>query len=457
MNDASKNDLIPGVPRHAGKGMRIAPALALAVLLACIVISCILSFRTEAGESGAARSLREKLNDAGLPAIYIYTDRGENPTFAEADTPDGMPGKTITDNAYVRGYCEIANLSSRHAFASRMKLKVRGNTSARAAGPEGKLPYKLVLNDAADLFGNGRLDKRYVLLASRGEDLKTHLSFLIGQQCGMKWTPDCRYVNLVINDDYRGIYLLVSAIDGASLSEHVGPQGFMLECDAYWWNESVYFKAKSISSRVAYTVKYPDSDRLTDARLQQIKKYMDALGKDIKKDGASDCIDAQTFIAWIMARDITGEIDSVGSNVYYYIERFDAEDPKQFKLHMGPLWDFDNTFRSDGACDGKWSPQRRYKGLYFHYLLKNADFIAGYEDCWNRISPSLIDVARSRLQALIVAEGRSINASRKLDAERWGGSMVPVEDEAEEKIGWLKDRMAWIDSQLAAKGAEAQP
>lgn len=100
---------------------------------------------------------------------------------------------------------------------------------------------------------------------------------------------------------------------------------------------------------------------------------------------------------------------------------------------MGPLWDFDNTFRSDGACDGKWSPQRRYKGLYFHYLFKNEAFIAGYEDCWNRISTSLVDVARSRLQVLIDVEGRSINASRKLDAERWGGSMVPVEDEAEEK------------------------
>lgn len=83
--------------------------------------------------------------------------------------------------------------------------------------------------------------------------------------------------------------------------------------------------------------------------------------------------------------------------------------------------------------------------------------IAGYEDCWNRTSPSLVDAARSRLQALIEAEGRSINASRKLDAERWGGSMVPVEDEAEGKIGWLKERMAWIDSQLAAQGAEAQP
>ncbi len=107
-------------------------------------------------------------------------------------------------------------------------------------------------------------------------------------------------------------------------------------------------------------------------------------------------------------------------------------------------------------CDGKWSPQRENRGLYFQYLLKNEAFIAGYGDCWNRVYPSLIDVARSGLQALIEAEGRSINASRRLDAERWGSSMVPIEDEAEEKIDWLKDRMAWIDSQLAGEDANGE-
>lgn len=456
MNDARGNKLSADIRRHEGKGARIASALAFAVLLACIVAPFIPSFRAENGESGAAQSLREKLDAIGLLTIYIYTEKGESPTFAEADPTVDAWGQTIRDNAYVEGYCEITNLSAGRAFASRMKLKARGNTTARAAGPEGKMPYKLVLKDAADLFENGHGDRRYALLALQGQDLKTHLSFLIGQQCGMKWTPDCRFVNVVLNGDYRGIYLLVSAVDGASLSEHVGPQGFMVECDAYWWNESVYFEAEAIGSKMAYTVKYPDRERLTGARLQQIKAYMDALGRDIKRDGASDRIDVETFIAWLMTRDITGEIDAGGANIYYYLEQYDAGDPERFKLHMGPLWDFDNTFRRDGACDGKWSAQRNNHGLYFRYLLKNDAFVAGYEECWNRISPTLIDVAQSRLQALIEAEGRSIDASRRLDAERWGSSMVRIEDEAEEKMDWLKDRMDWIDSELSAQGDKAQ-
>ena len=71
MKDVDKDNLIPGVPRHAGKGVRFAPALALTVLLACVVFSCMLSFQAGNGESGEAQSLREKLNDAGLPTIYI--------------------------------------------------------------------------------------------------------------------------------------------------------------------------------------------------------------------------------------------------------------------------------------------------------------------------------------------------------------------------------------------------
>ena len=34
--------------------------------------------------------------------------------------------------------------------------------------------------------------------------------------------------------------------------------------------------------------------------------------------------------------------------------------------------------------------------------------------------------------------------------------MVTIEDEAEEKIDWLKDRMAWIDSQLAGEDANGE-
>lgn len=242
-------------------------------------------------EGWPVSSAEEAAIGTGLMTICIHTENGEFPTFKEADSPEGMLGASIKDNAYVKGYCEIANLDSGQRFASRMKLKVRGNTSARFAGPDGKQPYKLVLKEAVDLYGNGHWDKKYILLSWAGENLNTYLGFRIGQYCGMKWNPDCRYVNLVINDDYRGIYLLVPALDGVSRLEHVGSNGFMVECDAYWWKEDIYFRTDGIAETMAFTVKYPDVDLLNDARLEKIKKYMDRVSGEIVDKGSSDLID----------------------------------------------------------------------------------------------------------------------------------------------------------------------
>lgn len=145
---------------------------------------------------------------AGLPLIRIWTDDGELPTFSIADKPEGLLAQTITDNIYKKGTCTIENVSSMPHFSSRMKIKVRGNASAIGAGADGKLPYKLVLNSPIELFEDGTTETRFILLADAGTNLKTWLGFRIGELCGVEWTPRNRYVNVVLNDDYRGCICL---------------------------------------------------------------------------------------------------------------------------------------------------------------------------------------------------------------------------------------------------------
>ena len=71
MKDVDKDNLIPGVPRHAGKGVRFVPALALTVLLACVVFSCMLSFQAGNGESGGAQSLLPQIPHLLIPLLVM--------------------------------------------------------------------------------------------------------------------------------------------------------------------------------------------------------------------------------------------------------------------------------------------------------------------------------------------------------------------------------------------------
>ena len=386
---------------------------------------------------------------AGLPLIRIWTNDGELPAFSAVDAPEGLLGITITDNAYKKGACTIEHVSSMPYFSSKMKIKVRGNTSAFYAGEDGKLPYKLVLHLPVKLFENGSAETRYYLLPEAGTDLKTWLGFRIGELCGMEWTPRNRYVNLVLNDDYRGLYLLTEARDGNALREHVDDDGFLIESDAYWWNEDVYFHPKYILEQLAFTVKYPELRDMNDRRLKEIETYIEQVWENIHH-GDLEGIDLNTFSAWICAHDYLDIAEIAGSNIFFYLEQLPNGEKTTSKLKMGPLWDFDSSF------GWPYDPEKRVHlsghhsvpYTFFPELFKNNSFFEFYRSRMDEISASLYDACSSLLTSLCDELEGPINASREADANRWGTSWTPVREEAEERLQWLSERIAWIESQL---------
>lgn len=389
---------------------------------------------------------------SGLPLIRIWTNDGELPAFSAVDAPEGLFGITITDNAYKKGTCTIENVSSMPQFSSKMKIKVRGNTSAFYAGEDGKLPYKLVLHLPVKLFEDGSAETRYYLLPSAGTDLRTWLGLRIGQLCGGEWNLRSRYVNVVLNDDYRGLYLLTEAIDGNTLREHVGDNGFLIESDAYWWNEDVYFHSEYIAEQMAFTVKYPELRDTNDRRLKEIEAYMDQVGENILH-GILEDIDLNTFCAWISAHDFLHVSDIGGANIYFYLEHLPSGKEPNSQLKMGPLWDLGSSFgwhSSSAAVDKKegWSEHHTVPYTFFPELVQNKEFLEIYRSRMEETSVSLYGACSSLLTSLCDELEGPINASREADANRWGTSWTPVREEAEERLQWLSERIAWIESQL---------
>ena len=386
---------------------------------------------------------------AGLPLIRIWTDGGEMPTFSIADKPEGLLGQTITDNTYKKGTCTIENISSLPAFSARMKIKVRGNTSAIGAGADGKLPYKLVLDEPAGLFEDGTTERKYILLADAGENLKTWLGLQMGKLCGMEWTLKSRYVNLVLNGDYRGVYLLTEAKDGRTLGEHVGDDGFLIESDPYWWNEDVYFHSPYMAEQVAFTLQYPELKDMDDNRLKEIEAYMQQVGENILHGNLED-IDVNTFSAWICAHDFLNITDIGGANVYYYLEDLPTGEKPAGQMKMGPLWDFDSSFGGplDAETKERWSGHHSAPYTFFPELFRNDVFLEVYRRKMEELRVSLYDSCSLLLTSLCDELEGPIDASREADAKRWGKSWTPVREEAQERLQWLSKRITWIESQL---------
>ena len=157
--------------------------------------------------------------DAGLPVVYITTITGERPTFRTAykENPDWI-GNTITDEEKLPGRVYIQfkgkTLYDSHEYvkdSTGMTIKVRGNTSAFLSN---KWPYKIKLQKKADLLfrDNDSIykDKEWILI--KDEDIKNMIGFKVNELMKMQWTPAFKYVNVVMNGRYEGLYMLLESV-----------------------------------------------------------------------------------------------------------------------------------------------------------------------------------------------------------------------------------------------------
>ena len=77
-----------------------------------------------------------------------------------------------------------------------------------------KNPYKIKLEEKADLFGMGK-SKTWVLLANYFDDslMRNWLVQWLGEQVGLEYTPQGVFVEVVMNGDYLGNYYLCEQVE----------------------------------------------------------------------------------------------------------------------------------------------------------------------------------------------------------------------------------------------------
>ena len=380
----------------------------------------------------------------GLTLVKIETIGGEEPTCDYVAHPDGCNGAGITNETKVPGRVSVMRgeevlyySGGYRKDASGMRVKIRGNTSAYGS----KKPFKVKLEKKGDMLGRGDdkyKDKEWILL--RYDNLRTMAGFKVNELVGQQWTPAFKFVNLVMNGDYRGLYMLTEAVKrNKDCRLNVDKTGYVIEYDAYWWNEDVYF-TNGWTYSMAYTFKYPDDDDLTEAQISYINQFISKVERAIRYGDYTECIDVDSFAGWLMGHDILGNLDLAGSNLY--LTKYDNTDNS--KLMMANLWDFDNIFRMDGS----WANIHISGAFYYPTLLnsKNKAFRNAYLALWDKISPTVFSDVISYMDAFAAsAEGTALQTCVALDRRRWGsGSSSSVESSVTTAKKWFTAREPWM-------------
>lgn len=294
-----------------------------------------------------------------------------------------------------------SSYSESELYNGKIEIKGRGNTTWGLP----KKPYAIDLVTALNEDNPSSLlgmpaDEEWVLLAFwRDRSLmRNPLAYYLGSQMtGLEYSPRFRYVEIFINGDYRGLYMLCEKIKRAKERVNISKLttddpnlisgGYILEVtpiDRVKIDE-VSAMFKSTKRAINFVVKYPKPSNVTPTQVLWIKNYMDEFetvlyGESFKDtvNGYLKYINENSFIDWYILYDLSKGVDNLfHASLFFHKDR-------NGKLNMSAPWDFDISFGNvNSDCyyeDELWIK----KTHYFNRLMQDERFarklIARYDE-----------------------------------------------------------------------------
>jgi len=361
----------------------------------------------------AAVACLSVMSFAAFPVMRITTQNNQDPTVSGG----GMFG-----GAQTMKYVKITNFTLTDPNNSRNNLtltpepqgeadsiRVRGNSTAGIAD---KRPYRIKFDKKQGLFGKEKA-KSWVLLANYydGTFTMNAIAFRLGQKLGLAFTPTSQFVNVYLNNQYKGIYQLTEQIqvNPGRVDIH-DSLGFIVEFDYHdAASDEVKFTAANYSLPVF--IKAPEIEsnfNVNNTRIKFVKDSIDALTRKMAEsgfptNGYRDMIDLESFAKYVLIQQLMDNFDFnsktqtgglPGSNYAYK--------DVGTRLYAGPLWDFDLSagvqapaqmggfpgMGGGGGCDFPahfcvTNEPIKPKHAFYQRLWEDPVFLAKFKKAWD--------------------------------------------------------------------------
>lgn len=384
----------------------------------------------------------------GLRQLHIQTTDGKLPTCDILETPEGMNGQAITNNDFVTGSA-VMLLDGQKVYDSGqwdgdkggIRIRIRGNTSAVSSF----CGYKLKLSKKADIAGFGYKEKNWNLLAVRPDKTMNNiLGRTIANLVGMKFQPRYEYIELYINSDYRGLYMISDPIERGANRVNIGETGAIVENDNYWWKPgTTYFKTPYQDSDLGYTFKYPEDEDMSDDFIQSMSSYIADFEQNLFfGEEIDDYIDVPSMAAWILGHDILGNMDTAGSNMYLHINESPGDSLPFSQMHAGPMWDFDAAM----MLEDKLSLHHRRSLMYFPTLFLHNGFREHYATLWRNIRSRICPLVKEMCDSLSRQYGCELDSAIARSALCQKKEYIPADTTCQRILSYMEHRVEWLDN-----------
>lgn len=380
------------------------------------------------------------MQSANIGTVYIETETGSMEQINQ-DKEYQESGLILVKDS-LGDVCYMGLLDS---------IKGRGNASWNTD----KKSYSIKLSKAADLFQMGEA-KNWTLLSNifDGSKLQNKVCLDMAGNLGLSYTSQSEWVELYLNGQYQGNYLLCEKIevnenrvDIADLEEQTerlngdlrkletfdtgirkgviathNPEnitgGYLIEKDYYYDSISGFIT----ESDNPFSIKAPQ---------YATQEQVDYIAEDIQKienmilsedDELFEYLDLDSFVLRYLLDETVLNFDLGITSMYFYKEQDDQ------KLYSGPIWDYDGCMGSGGFTDTNVLAALEIQNYHlqqsltwYPYLYKNKIF-------YDRTVEVYKETIRPYIMKLIEDEGMLdnyagiIENSMKMDMLRWPSS-----------------------------------
>lgn len=302
--------------------------------------------------------------------------------------------------------------------------------------------------------------------------IRNVLPFELSRAMG-RYASRTRYFELIINNNYQGIYVLMEkikrdknrvAIAKCEPQDTTGDAltgGYIIKLDkiegenvGYWYS----------ANGIQYQYDYPKPNEIMPQQQKYIQNFIQQFESVMKSSQIDDpyagyqaIIDESSFVDHFLLNELARNIDAYRLSAFLYKDR----DSKGGLLHAGPIWDMNLTFghawyEQDRNIYGGWEVDHNKRltfdspkiPFWWETLVRRPSFAQHAAQRWFALRQTLfhLDSLNRRIDSLksIVAEARVRNSARWPEM----GNATVYEQEINYLKNWLALRVNWIDNNI---------
>jgi hypothetical protein len=373
----------------------------------------------------------------------------------------------------------------RPSVQSAISIEIQGETSVTLRKQSYRFEFLDDKRESRDLPLLGMPSGTDWVLHSCGADrtcLRNALAYRLAREFG-RYAPRTRFIELFVNDEYRGIYVLVERVlrdthridlprpsETAADGDLSGGYVFKIDQGEGRPTDAAPRDWVSPVTQMLYSYHYPRFNRMTAAQKGYLQDHVGRFEAMMQAEGWADAesgyrrwLDVPSWIDFALIQELSLNPDAYSKSVFLQKLPRSMGDT----IALGPIWDFDLAFGAaefrDSRSTDAWAHQMNRFGTapvrydppgqvpfvpaYWERLWTDPAFHQDLRCRWRDLRRGALHL--DALNLLIDGWAGQLALAQPRDAARWGNPPANAyADEIRQLKEFLRRRVAWMDAHL---------